>query len=88
MGLNGWWRRESCNSCEKKEKKCFWTMEVGWGKACWACHDLKKSCMAGGVELLEVEAGPSKKRKVEEKGKGKAKARLGLRSLGWWSPSR
>ena len=62
-----------CNSCEKREKKCFWRMKTGRGKACLACHDLKKSCVAGGAEELETEAGPSKKRKVEEKGKVKAK---------------
>ena len=63
-----------CESCEKKEKKCFWRMEAGWGKACLACHNLKKSCSAGGAEESEVEAGPSKKRRVEGKGKGKEKA--------------
>ena len=62
-----------CDSCEKREKKCFWRMKARWGKACLACHDLKKSCVAGGAEELETEAGPSKKRKVEEKGKVKAK---------------
>jgi hypothetical protein len=65
-----------CDSCEKKEKKCFWRMEVGWGKACLACHNLKKICMPSGAELSEVEAGPSKKSKVEEKGRGKAKAKV------------
>ena len=25
-----------CKSCEEKEKKCFWRMEVGRGKACLA----------------------------------------------------
>ena len=25
-----------CDACEKKEKKCFWRMEAGWGKA-WPC---------------------------------------------------
>ena len=64
-----------CDSCEKKEKKCFWRMEAGWGKPCLACHDLKNSCVAGRAELSEVEAGLSKQRKVEEKGKGKAKVR-------------
>ena len=63
-----------CESCEKKEKKCFWRMEAGRGKACLACHNLKKSCSAGGVEESEAEAGPSKKRRVEGKGKGKEKA--------------
>ena len=62
-----------CDSCEKKEKKCFWRMEAGKGKACLACHDLKKSCVASRVEESETEAGPSKKRKVERKGKGKVK---------------
>ena len=61
-------------SCEKKEKKCFWRMEVGRGKACLACHNLKKSCSAGGAEESEMEVGPSKRRKVEGKGKGKEKA--------------
>ena len=61
-----------CKSCEKKEKKCFWRMEAGRGKACLACHNLKKSCSAGGAEESEAEAGPSKRRKVERKGKGKA----------------
>ena len=41
-----------------------------------ACHDLKKSRVAGRVKLLEAEASPSKKRKVEEKGEGKAKAKI------------
>ena len=49
-------------------------MEAGWGKACLACHNLKKSCSTGGVEESEVEAGPLKRRKVEGKGKGKEKA--------------
>ena len=49
-----------CKSCEKKEKKCFWRMEAGRGKACLACHNLKKSCLAGGAEDSEVEAEPSK----------------------------
>ena len=62
-----------CKSCEKKEKKCFWRMETGRGKACLACHDLKKGCVAGGAEESETEASPSKKRKVEEKGKVKVK---------------
>ena len=60
-----------CESCEKKEKKCFWRMEARRGKACLACHNLKKSCSASGVEESEAEAGPSKRRKVEGKGKGK-----------------
>ena len=47
-------------------------MEAGRGKACLACHNLKKSCSAGGAEESEAEAGPSKRRKVEGKGKGKA----------------
>jgi hypothetical protein len=63
-----------CKSCEKKEKKCFWRMEAGRGKACLACHNLKKSCSAGRVEESEMEVGPSKRRKVEGKGKGKEKA--------------
>ena len=63
-----------CESCEKKERKCFWRMEAGRGKACLACHNLKKSCSAGGAEELETEAGPSKRKKVEGKGKGKEKA--------------
>ena len=63
-----------CDSCEKKEKKCFWRMEARWGKACLACHDLKKSCVAGRAEELEMEASPSKKWKVEGKKKGKTKA--------------
>ena len=63
-----------CKSCEKKEKKCFWRMEAGRGKACLACHNLKKSCLAGGAEESEAEAGPSKKRRVEGKRKGKEKA--------------
>ena len=61
-----------CELCKKKEKKCFWRMEARRGKACLACHNLKKSCSAGRVEELETEVGPSKKRKVEGKGKGKA----------------
>ena len=61
-----------CESCEKKEKKSFWRMEARWGKACLACHNLKKSCSAGRAEESEAEAGPSKRRKVEGKGKGKA----------------
>ena len=61
-----------CELCKKKEKKCFWRMEARRGKACLACHNLKKSCSAGRAEELETEAGPSKKRKVEGKGKGKA----------------
>jgi len=64
---------EVCDSCQKKEKKCFSRMEAGRGKACLACHNLKKSCSAGRAEELEAEASPSKKRKVEGKGKGKAK---------------
>ena len=44
-------------------------MEAGQGKACLACHNLKKSFSASGAE--ESEAGPSKRRKVEGKGKGK-----------------
>ena len=28
------------DSCAKKEKKCFWRIELGWDKACLACHDL------------------------------------------------
>ena len=35
-----------CESCKKKERKCFWRMEAGRGKACLACHNLKKSCSA------------------------------------------
>ena len=46
-------------------------MEAGQGKACLACHNLKKSCSASGAE--ESEAAPSKKRRVEGKGKGKEK---------------
>ena len=49
-------------------------METGRDKACLACHNLKKSCVTGRAEE-ETEAGPLKKRKVEEKGKGKAKVR-------------
>ena len=64
-----------CNSCEKKEKKCFWRMEARWGTACLACHDLKESCVASGVEESEMKASPLKKMKVEAKGKRKAKAR-------------
>ena len=63
-----------CKSCEKKEKKCFWRMEAGQGRACLACHNLKKSCLASRVEESEMEARPLKKRKVERKGKGNAKA--------------
>ena len=63
-----------CDSCEKKEKKCFWRMEARWGEAFLVCHDLKKSCVAGGAEKSEMEASLSKKWKVEGKGKGKAKA--------------
>ena len=62
-----------CELCEK-ERKCFWRMEARQGKACLACHNLKKNCSAGGAEELETEAGPSKRRKVEGKGKGKEKA--------------
>lgn len=58
-----------CNSCEKKEKKWFWRMEAGQGKACLTCHDLKKSCVSSGAEESEMEAGPLKKRR-ERKGKG------------------
>ena len=39
------------------------------------CHDLKKSCVAGGVEESEMETGPSKKRKVD--GKEKVKGKVG-----------
>ena len=39
-----------CESCVKKEKKCFWGMEAGQGKACLASHNLKKSCSASGAE--------------------------------------
>ena len=60
-----------CESCEKKEKKCVWRMEAGWGKACLACHNLKKSCSAGRAEESEAEVGPLKRRKVEGKGKEK-----------------
>ena len=42
-------------------------------KAYLACHNSKKSCSADGVEELEMEASLSKKRKVEGKGKEKAK---------------
>ena len=63
-----------CESCEKRENKCFWRMEAGQGKACLACHNLKKSCLASVAEESETEAGPSKTRMVEGKGKGKAKA--------------
>ena len=66
-----------CDSCKKREKKCFWRMEARWDKACLACHGLKKSCVTGRAEELEMEAGPSKKVKVEEKGKGKAKVKVG-----------
>ena len=62
-----------CDSCEKKEKKCFWRMEARQDKACLECHDLKKSCVAGRAEESETEAGLLKKRKVEGKRKGKAK---------------
>ena len=62
-----------CKSCDKKEKKCFWRMEARQGKACLACHNLKKSCSASGVEESEAEVGPSKRRRVEGKGKGKEK---------------
>ena len=34
--------------------------------------------MAGGAELSEAEAGPSKERKVEDKEKGKAKVKVGI----------
>ena len=64
-----------CDSCEKKKKKCFWKMEAGWGKACLACHDLKKGCISGGGEE-EEEAGPLKKSRVEQKREGKAKAKV------------
>ena len=57
-----------CESCEKKEKKCFWRMEARRGKACLACHSLKKSCTAGRAEDSEAEAGPLKRRKVEGEG--------------------
>ena len=70
-----------CESCEKKEKKCFWRMEAGWGKACLACHNLKKSCSAGGVEESEAEVGLSRKRRVEGKGKEKKRKRRRLRTL-------
>ena len=60
-----------CESCEKRKKKCFWRMEAGQGKACLACHELKKSCVASGAEESETEASPLKKRKVEGKGKVK-----------------
>ena len=63
-----------CESCEKKERKGFWRMEAGRGKACLACHNLKTSCSASGEEESETEAGLSKRRKVEGKGKGKEKA--------------
>ena len=43
------------------------------GKACLACHNLKKSCLTGGAEESEVEVGPLKRRRVERKGKGKEK---------------
>ena len=46
----------------------------GWvGQGLFGLPQLKKkSCSAGGAEELETEAGPSKKRRVEGKGKGKA----------------
>ena len=64
-----------CDSCEKKEKKCLWRMEAVWGKACLAYHDLKKSGVASRAEESEMEASPSKKRKVEGKGKAMANVR-------------
>ena len=60
----------------RRRKKCFWRIKLGWSEACLACHDLKKSCVAGGVELSEVEAGLSKKRMVEDKGKGNVKVKV------------
>ena len=63
-----------CESCVKKENMCFWRMEAGQGKTCLASQNLKKSCLAGGVEESEAEARLSKRRKVEGKGKGKEKA--------------
>ena len=31
-----------CDSSKKKEKKCFWRMEPGWGMTCLTCYNLKK----------------------------------------------
>ena len=62
-----------CNSCKKNEKKCFWRMESGWGTVCLTCYSLKKVCEVVRVELIEAKSSPPKRRKMESKGKTKAK---------------
>jgi hypothetical protein len=74
-----------CEPCEKSGEVCLWR-DSAWARACRACHNSKRECPVpdtrpdtrkGGVRKdgLEAgtEAGPSKKRKVAPKGKGKRK---------------
>ena len=68
-----------CESWRRERKNVF----GGQGKACLACHEVKKSCVAGGAEESETEASPLKKMKVE--GKGKVKVNWELRSPELWS---
>ena len=64
-----------CKLGEKKERKYFWRMESRQGMAFLACYNLKKGCKVARAEIVQVEACLSKKRKVESKGKAKAKTK-------------
>ena len=82
------WRTKAgkiCGECQKREKKCLWPEASSRTKACHSCSALKVKCLVPGEEL---EAGPSKKRKVAaDKGKGKAKEVKEMKSepeFGFW----
>ncbi|KIM80446.1 hypothetical protein PILCRDRAFT_9628 [Piloderma croceum F 1598] len=69
------WRTKEgriCDGCAKSGVKCFWRDDSRWAKACRECNTLKRLCTKDGVGQKGLEAGPSKKRKVD-KGKGKEK---------------
>jgi hypothetical protein len=74
-----------CEPCDKSGEVCLWR-DSARARACRACHNSKKECPVpdtrpdtrkGGVgkdgSEAGTEAGPSKKRKVAPKGKGKGK---------------
>jgi hypothetical protein len=74
-----------CEPCEKSGEVCLWR-DSARARACRACHNSKRECPVpdtrpdtrkGGVgkdgSEAGTEAGPSKKRKVAPKGKGKGK---------------
>jgi hypothetical protein len=74
-----------CEPCEKSGEVCLWR-DSSWARACRACHNSKRECPVlntrpdtrkGGAgkdgSEAGTDAGPSKKRKVAPKGKGKGK---------------